>query len=147
MSLVKICSNCSTHNINEDEMCVRCGSDISAIQPVSIDSTQSQNAIKVDPDKVLDKPCLLTEDGTTIELKEATFGREGIGSNLITDKLTISRKHAKFWKIGTKWYLEDLGSANGTYINDKQIQPNEKNELNNGDKISFSSSVHLRVYI
>src|SRR4029079_7717860 len=38
------------------------------------------------------------------------------------DAPNISRKHASFKKIGEQYVLEDLGSLNGTYVNDQPIQ-------------------------
>lgn len=34
----------------------------------------------------------------------------------------VSRKHAKIYKEGDKVFIEDLGSSNGTFINEKKIQ-------------------------
>jgi ABC transport system ATP-binding/permease protein len=38
------------------------------------------------------------------------------------DAPNISRKHASFKKLGEQYVLEDLGSLNGTYVNDQPIQ-------------------------
>ena len=36
--------------------------------------------------------------------------------------MRVSRQHAKLWKDGETWQLEDLGSNNGTYINGVRLQ-------------------------
>jgi anti-anti-sigma factor len=45
----------------------------------------------------------------------------------------VSRYHAKLRKEGEKWWLEDLGSRNGTFVNGKKIEA--PTELKDGDKV------------
>ncbi len=51
----------------------------------------------------------------------------------------ISRVHAAIHYENDVYYLEDAGSANGTWLNDKQIKPGTRfrQELNSGDTIAF----------
>ena len=51
----------------------------------------------------------------------------------------ISRVHAAIHYENEVYYLEDAGSANGTWLNDKQIKPGTRfrQELNSGDTIAF----------
>jgi pSer/pThr/pTyr-binding forkhead associated (FHA) protein len=52
----------------------------------------------------------------------------------------VSRKHALIaLHYGGECILEDLGSANGTYVNNRRIQPNQPVTLNNGDEIKFGT--------
>jgi len=65
------------------------------------------------------------------------LGREE-GDILLNDN-TVSRLHAKIYSIKGQYYIEDLKSTNGTYLNYKRIN---NNQLNYGDvltlgKISF----------
>ena len=46
---------------------------------------------------------------------------------------SVSRHHAQIDNIGGKFFIRDLGSTNGTYINDKSIKQNE--ELKNSNII------------
>jgi len=46
----------------------------------------------------------------------------------------VSSKHAKIWSEGGAWHLMDLGSTNGTFVNDKDI---DRETLNDGDEITF----------
>jgi len=52
---------------------------------------------------------------------------------------TISRNHAKIIPDGTSWILEDLGSANGTYLNGSRLL--KPMRLKRGDKIRCGGSV------
>ena len=47
----------------------------------------------------------------------------------------ISRQHARFDLDGDKLTIEDLGSANGTWVNGKLIHA--KHELRNEDELRF----------
>lgn len=49
----------------------------------------------------------------------------------------VSRIHAKIYTENGFYYVEDLGSANGTYLNSKPLRPKTRNLLQVGDRISL----------
>ncbi|NLC19985.1 MAG: FHA domain-containing protein [Clostridiales bacterium] len=51
----------------------------------------------------------------------------------------VSRYHAKITKEGDSFYLTDLNSTNGTYINDDLLQTYQKKEIKLGDIIAFAN--------
>jgi diguanylate cyclase (GGDEF)-like protein len=53
----------------------------------------------------------------------------------------ISRFHARISVDGAKYWVEDLGSSNGTYINGRRIT---SCELNNGDTLNLGPRVSFR---
>lgn len=53
----------------------------------------------------------------------------------------ISRKHAQFTFENSQWYVQDLGSANGTFIN--EIRIHTIRQLNTGSQIRCGSTVLL----
>lgn len=54
-------------------------------------------------------------------LPEITVGR-GVGNDLVLDDPSMSRKHSKMRRIGGgRIEVEDLNSANGTYVNGRKI--------------------------
>ena len=57
---------------------------------------------------------------------------------LITN--AISRKHADILKEQGQFYVVDLDSTNGTYINDKKIQPGVKEMLTDGVLVNFANA-------
>ena len=74
---------------------------------------------------------------------EVTVGRDP-DSQISLDNPGVSRAHARFLKTDGGWLLEDLGSANGTYLND---QPVQRKELRDGDVVrvaKFSLWVTIR---
>ena len=54
------------------------------------------------------------------------------------NKETISQFHAKFEYSKEKYYIEDLNSTNGTFVNDELLAYKEKKELSSGDVIRFA---------
>ena len=46
----------------------------------------------------------------------------GDGSQLRIDSRTVSRQHAQIVKIGTDYYVEDLSSRNGTFLNGERVK-------------------------
>ena len=51
---------------------------------------------------------------------------------------SISRVQAKIQLCDNKYFLEDLNSKNGTYVNEERIEPYEIVEIKIGDKIGFA---------
>jgi pSer/pThr/pTyr-binding forkhead associated (FHA) protein len=50
-----------------------------------------------------------------------------------------SRNHAVVSSDGTSVFVEDLGSTNGTFINDRRIDAHVKTKLNAGDRVRFDT--------
>lgn len=57
----------------------------------------------------------------------------------ITDNTTVSRKHAEIIKRGRHFFLCDKGSTNKTYVEGKEIRPEEFVEIHNGTKFKISN--------
>ncbi len=53
------------------------------------------------------------------------------------EKEGVSRQHARIFLEGIVPYLEDLGSHNGTFVNDQRLQPNKPVMLKNNDRVRF----------
>jgi len=79
--------------------------------------------------------------GEAFELTEDTvfIGRSSTNDIQINDS-TISRKHIKIFRIGKKFFVEDLKSTNGTLINGEMIAPGEAFEVGDRDTISIGNT-------
>ncbi|HEX4382489.1 MAG TPA: FHA domain-containing protein [Myxococcales bacterium] len=62
-----------------------------------------------------------------------TVGRSSACNIKIADA-GVSSKHAKIWCEDGKYFVMDLGSTNGTFVNDKDV---DREQLQDGDVITF----------
>jgi hypothetical protein len=63
-----------------------------------------------------------TMRGSTLSLDdEMTVGRSGDSTVTLADDPFVSTKHARFFRSGDNWFVEDLGSTNGTLVNAVRI--------------------------
>lgn len=69
--------------------------------------------------------------------KSMTVGREPDAEGLRIVDATISRKHAAFEQRGETWTLRDLGSSNGTYVEDTSFGTTMP--IRDGERIKFGS--------
>lgn len=70
-------------------------------------------------------------DHIDIEQGDMKVGRRS-GLEIHLDNLSVSGEHANIFTIGEDSFIEDLGSTNGTLVNNKKIT---KHHLKNGDVI------------
>lgn len=77
---------------------------------------------------LIGKICLL-EEGETI------IGRAA-NADIAIDDNRIGRRHARITAHGTEVIIEDLNSANGTFVNGERIT---RRVLENGDKVHLTS--------
>ncbi len=49
----------------------------------------------------------------------------------------VSRQHSRLLNKGNQWFIEDLGSTNGTFVNDTKIPPNKTIPVQKGDFLRF----------
>ena len=64
----------------------------------------------------------------------ATVGREP-GNVVRLDDDSVSARHAVIRHEGGRWWLEDLGSTNGTFVNDMRVTG--RASLQNGDIVQI----------
>lgn len=59
----------------------------------------------------------LPPTGTVVALDAVTTLGRDLGSSVVLDDPYASAQHAALTFRGRAWYVEDLGSTNGTYVN------------------------------
>lgn len=83
----------------------------------------------------------------------ATIGRARANTLQISKDSGISQKHLNFrWTDGgddedSGWTIVDVGSSNGTIINDIQIEPEKVLAIKTGDLIKIGADTSIRVEI
>jgi len=155
-----ICPNCKHDNMSGAMFCVECGAQLlgeDALTTQNISTDEFRKALpKVDQDMYVPfdgrdawGSLHLLDTGQVLPLSsrnEFTLGRISEGQPIMPDvDLSpyqayaggVSRLHAVIKQDGGRVVLMDLGSANGTYINGKRLQPNVEQIINHGDIVAL----------
>ncbi|GAA2851039.1 hypothetical protein Acy02nite_34460 [Actinoplanes cyaneus] len=73
-------------------------------------------------------------------------GRE---NSPLADRITgypnVSRQHAEIRSDGTALTVVDLGSMNGTFVNDRRLPPREPTAVRAGDRVRFATRLEATV--
>ncbi|HYY96290.1 MAG TPA: FHA domain-containing protein [Pyrinomonadaceae bacterium] len=138
------CGFCGKSISSDDVFCPHCG----ARQPIAAASASLRAARAT---------ARLVVAGTT-EMDTATFllnremnlvGRTDPQSNIFPDidlsrfdpETKISRRHARIWREGDTFLVEDLGSVNGTVVNEAvRLGPRQPRPLANGDRLRLGET-------
>lgn len=76
----------------------------------------------------------------SLDAPESTIGRDAACDvSLPID--TVSRRHCRVAVRGTTVTVTDLGSTNGTAVNDEPIAPNHEIALRSGDRVRVGSAI------
>ena len=82
------------------------------------------------------------KEGRAIDLENKTiFLGRSVKNDIQIRDTAVSRKQLKVYPIGKRYFVEDLKSTNGTYINDQLMSPGEGYEISEGDTIAIGDTV------
>jgi pSer/pThr/pTyr-binding forkhead associated (FHA) protein len=89
--------------------------------------------------KLLDKTSNRTY---RVETADAVVGRDPSSTIPLQGDVAavVSSRHARFLLEDGYWWVEDLSSRNGTFLNGRRITGGGRERLVNGDEISFGST-------
>jgi pSer/pThr/pTyr-binding forkhead associated (FHA) protein len=65
---------------------------------------------------------------------ERTSAGRSTRSDIFLDDVTVSRRHAEFVREGRQFWVRDVGSLNGTYVNRTRI---DQQVLRSGDEVQI----------
>lgn len=130
---VKVCPHCSHRNDLPARYCVRCGYAFVGIRPAVLRVIEPVRAAWEMP--VSKSPLLLgrtrAEQGHRPDFDMSFYDPEGY----------VSRRHAHIVRARNGYFIIDLGSSNGTYVNDRLLPPQRPQLLHNGDQITIGEVV------
>lgn len=130
---VKVCPRCKHRNELSTRFCVRCGYAFVGVRPAVLRVIEPVRAAWEMP--VFRSPMLFgranPEEGHRPDFDMSFYDPEGY----------ISRRHGQIIRARNGYFVRDLGSSNGTYVNDRLLPPNKPRMLRNGDKIAIGEVV------
>lgn len=106
---------------------------------------QQQQRQQLDPPKLRDtgsnptlKRLMLTHNGRTVEVDKERFllGRSKTQADLRLEDPNVSRQHAAIERVGSAFFIVDLGSTNGIFVNGQRVA---RRALADGDVIVITS--------
>jgi pSer/pThr/pTyr-binding forkhead associated (FHA) protein len=79
------------------------------------------------------------QNPSTVRLARATEVGRAPSCAIAVDDTYVSQQHARFFERDGAWYVEDLGSTNGTYLNDQRVT--QAAEVHAGDVVRLGKTV------
>jgi len=144
------CPNCGFLNADEANFCQSCGTPLAQQTKVhQKESTTATYRVGETGELIpVDVEAMATHGHAAVVIRSGgnrvgeSFALEGdrmtVGrrpdSDVFLDDVTVSRDHALVVKRGGDFYLDDLGSLNGTYVNRRRI---ESHRLADGDELQI----------
>ena len=151
------CTNCGAENEQGDSFCGDCGTKLPspapAVQPVQVavpgGAVPGQVASSATPVTTAKAKLVIKRTGRVghefvIDQEVMNIGRWDADSGVFPEidlgqddpGNHISRKHAKLFLKDGAYYIEDMGSVNGTFVNKgPRLAPGSPQKLQNGDEI------------
>jgi pSer/pThr/pTyr-binding forkhead associated (FHA) protein len=138
------CNNCGHRNSTGSNFCSSCGhplervSDDPSTITFSLDQQPGGEEISVELDELGPGGVLVAtrgpNAGSEFALQQVitTAGRHP-DSDIFLDDVTVSRRHAEVERISNGYVVRDVGSLNGTYVNQGRIEGDTP--LTNGDEV------------
>ena len=72
-----------------------------------------------------------------VPVQGCVIGRNPMMSNVVLTNSAVSGSHCEIHAAEGKWFIEDLGSRNGTRVNGQTIEPHTRVPLHKGDTIEI----------
>ncbi|HEY5057784.1 MAG TPA: FHA domain-containing protein [Gaiellaceae bacterium] len=138
------CPECGFQNPEAASYCSKCGALLHALESGEATETFSPE----DADELADTldglglqgPALVVRSGGgrsgetfTPQGDRTTIGRSP-DCPVFLDDVTVSRKHAVLVEREGRWFIEDQGSLNGTFVNRRRV---DSAEVSDGDELQI----------
>jgi pSer/pThr/pTyr-binding forkhead associated (FHA) protein len=161
-----ICGNCQARQYEGTVFCTECGAAIVALGPHNPTTFTLERSATVPPLTDVSSPeaavapavqaalrLTIIGTGRRIELHPAPsllIGRRDAARGVYPDidlsgdggyDAGVSRRHARLLYRHNGYILEDLQSANGTFVNGNRVSPDQPAAVRLGDELGFGSLV------
>jgi pSer/pThr/pTyr-binding forkhead associated (FHA) protein len=151
---ISYCTACGQQNPAGARFCSRCGTPLAGTgdrpgETTSVISVGAEPAEEYGDESVADAATLdALPAGTALLVvrrgpnagsrflldSDLTLAGRHPGSDIFLDDVTVSRRHAEFYRERGRFTVRDVGSLNGTYVNRRRI---EEAELSGGDEVQI----------
>lgn len=142
------CNQCGHRNPAGSNFCSSCGS---VLEPLSEDTTivfapVGANGEPVEDEVSVQIPALVEGMGLLVVKRGPNAGSKFVldrevtrvgrhpDSDIFLDDITVSRRHAELINRADAYFVRDVGSLNGTYLNRERI---DEAPLANGDEVQI----------
>ena len=145
------CGFCGQRIVATDMFCAFCG----AKQPLAQQGVHSEiyHKAQMTARLVIEGTSELSAPIYALQKDDNLIGRRDPMSNIFPEvdlskydpQTKISRRHAKIWRDGTAYMIEDLGSSNGTVVEGStanlfKLPAHQPYKLTNGDRIKIGDT-------
>ena len=145
------CGFCGQRIVATDLFCAFCG----AKQPIAQQGVHSEIYMRSSPTAklIIEGTSELTTPAFSLQKDENLVGRRDPMSNIFPEvdlskydpQTKISRRHARIWREGSNFLVEDLGSSNGTILatavtDSMRLIPHKPHVLTSGDKLKVGDT-------
>ena len=138
------CSRCGHPNKDEARFCSNCGAVLHedttlGLTPVEVEGEAPEEFPFPEDELEPGQALLLVKHGPNagstflLEADVTTAGRNP-ESDVFLDDVTVSRRHVEVRRKQDGWYVHDLGSLNGTYVNRERV---DVTKLASGDELQI----------
>lgn len=155
LSEMVFCGFCGGRIATDDIFCAHCGAKqpLAGMSPsAALQAARSTAKLIIAGTTELDASFLLQKDSNLV-------GRSDPHSNIFPEvdlsqfdpETKVSRRHARIWRKGETFLVEDLGSVNGTVVHGRdndtvRLAPHQPRVLENGDKLRLGETMlHFQV--
>jgi pSer/pThr/pTyr-binding forkhead associated (FHA) protein len=138
------CTACGQRNRGDAHFCANCGSPLQddttiGFTPISPEEEGEERAPEQQSELESGQALLVVQRGANagsrflMDQDVTTAGRHP-DSDIFLDDVTVSRRHVEFRRDENRFFVHDVGSLNGTYVNQRRV---ESTELANGDELQI----------
>lgn len=106
--------------------------------------TESPIGKRLEKVKKKESRCLIFNGKKITLTAKITIGRSS-SCDIVVDDMLISREHAQIQQIKSAFFIKDLDSRNGTFVNDKKVPMGKYLKLTRNDTIRLGSKIEFKL--
>lgn len=106
--------------------------------------TESPIGKRLEKIKKKESRCLIF-NGKRITLTAKIIIGRASGCDVVIDDMLVSREHSEIQQIKEAFFIKDLESRNGTYVNDKKVPKGKYLKLSENDTIRLGSKIEFKL--